>query len=68
VGRRYLWYFAKTLEGVGMVLVLVGVFWSMSLGLEDEGLKSMAMEMKGLIIGGGMFCAGWLLERAVGAR
>ena len=66
--KRGLWYLAKTLEGVGMVLVLVGVFMSISLGLEDEGLASMRMEMQGLMWGGGMFVLGWLIERSIGAR
>ena len=66
--REHLWWLAKILEGVGMLIVLVGVFWSMSLGLEDEGLASMAMEMKGLALGGGLFLLGWLLERKLGAR
>ena len=51
-----------------MLVVLVGVFWSISLGLEDEGLSSMAAEMKGLMWGGGLFLAGWLLERRLGTR
>ena len=68
MSKRTLWWFAKCLEGVGMVLVLVGVFWSISLGLEDDGLSSMAVEMKGLAIGGGLFLVGWLIERSVGAR
>lgn len=68
IGKRHVWWFAKALEGVGMVLVLVGVFWSISLGLEDEGLSSMAIEMKGLALGGGMFAFGWILERWVGSR
>ena len=66
--KNTLWWIAKALEGVGMVLVLVGVFWSISLGLEDDGLASMATEMKGLAIGGGLFLAGWLIEHRVGAR
>lgn len=66
--RKGLWWLAKVLEGVGMLVVLVGVFLSISLGLEDEGLSSMAAEMKGLMWGGGLFLAGWLLERGLGAR
>lgn len=66
--RSGLWWLAKVLEGVGMLIVLVGVFMSVSLGLEDEGLSSMAAEMKGLAWGGGMFLAGWLLERRLGTR
>ena len=68
MAKRGLWWFAKALEGVGMVVVLVGLFLSMSLGLEDDGLGSMQMEMEGLMIGGGMFLAGWILERVVGGR
>ena len=66
--KRVVWWMAKLLEGVGMLLVLIGVFWSISLGLEDEGLSSMKMEMQGLMIGGLLFVVGWLLERSVGAR
>jgi hypothetical protein len=66
--RSGLWWLAKGLEGLGLLVVLVGVFMSISLGLEDEGLGSMAAEMKGLVWGGGMFLAGWLLERRLGAR
>lgn len=66
--RRALWWIAKSLQGIGMVVVLVGVFWSISLGLEERGLASMQFEMKGLALGGGLFLAGWLLERAAGSR
>ena len=66
--RGALWWLAKLLEGVGMVIVLVGVFWSVSLGLEDDGLSSMAAEMKGLALGGGLFALGWMLERSLGTR
>jgi hypothetical protein len=68
MSKRALWWIAKALEGVGMLLVLIGVFWSISLGYEDDGLGSMRMEMRGLMVGGGLFVVGWLLERAVGAR
>ena len=66
--KRALWWLAKGLEGIGMLLVLVGVFLSISLGLEDEGLSSMQMEMRGLAVGGGLFLLGWLIERRIGAR
>jgi hypothetical protein len=66
--RGGLWWLAKGLEGVGMLVVLVGVFMSISLGLEDEGLSSMAAERKGLVWGGGLFLAGWVLERRLGTR
>lgn len=66
--RSGLWWLAKVLEGVGMLIVLAGVFMSISLGLEDDGLSSMAAEMKGLMWGGGLFLAGWFLERRLGTR
>ena len=61
-GRMY--GLGKVLEGLGLVLVLVGVVLSMRLGFQDESLSSMEHEMTGLLVGGGVFLAGWLLERA----
>jgi hypothetical protein len=66
--KKVVWWIAKGLEGLGMLIVLVGVFYSISLGLEDDGLSSMKAEMQGLMVGGGMFVVGWLLERSVGSR
>jgi hypothetical protein len=68
VPRRNLWYVAKTLELVGMVLVLVGLVMSIDLGMRDEGLASMAYEGKGLLLGGALFVTGWILERSIGTR
>ena len=66
--RSRLWVLGKILEGVGLVLVLAGVIVSMRLGFEDEGLESMAFEMKGLLAGGALFLLGWLLERSSRTR
>lgn len=66
--RRQLWWIAKALEGVGMVVVLAGVFVSISLGLEDDGLSSMQTEMQALLLGGGLFLLGYLIERRIGGR
>lgn len=63
-----LWWVAKALEGVGMVIVLAGLLISIQYGFQEEGLKSMRYEYNGLMIGGGMFFVGWLIERALGAR
>lgn len=65
---RAIWWLAKILQGAGLVVVLAGVFFSMSLGFEGEGLESMAYEFKGLFLGGVLFAAGVLLERKLGAR
>ena len=37
-------------------------------GFQDEGLKSMKYEGYALAVGGGIFVAGFLLERRIGAR
>jgi len=64
--NKMLWKFAKVLEGIGLVVVLVGVLWSIDLGMKEEGLSSMSIEFNGLMIGGGLFVVGYLLERAAG--
>lgn len=60
---KTIWKIGKTLEGAGLVVVLAGVLLSIDLGLKEEGLKSMGIEFQGLGIGGGLFLAGYLLER-----
>lgn len=65
---RLLWGLGKLLQGVGLIVILVGLFWSISFGMEDEGLKSMVYEFRGLMIGGGLFLAGWLIERLARSR
>jgi len=65
---RRLWWLAKGLEGLGMVVVLVGVSLSIKLGMDEQGLASMQYESIGLLAGGALFVAGWLLERRIGAR
>ena len=64
----WLYYLAKALEGVGMVIVLVGVVLSMQLGMRDEGMESMKAESYGLMLGGVLFAIGWFIERSIGAR
>lgn len=65
---RWLWLLAKGLEGLGMVVVLVGLVLSVRLGFQDEGLKSMQYESYALVGGGAIFLVGMLLERRLGAR
>ena len=62
------WYLAKTLEGLGMIIVLVGLLISIQLGMDEEGLASMRYEGTALLVGGGLFGVGWLIERSIGAR
>ena len=53
---------------MGLVVILVGVAISMGLGFEDDGLGSMRAEFQGLVAGGVLFVAGWVLERAATRR
>jgi hypothetical protein len=68
VSARSAWWFAKLLEGAGLVVILVGVLFSMGLGFQDRGLESMQIEFRGLAIGAGLFAAGWLVERTLRTR
>jgi hypothetical protein len=65
---RFLWILAKGLEGLGMVVVLVGLVTSIQLGFQDEGLKSMKYESYALVAGGAVFLVGLVIERRIGAR
>ncbi|NOT29651.1 MAG: hypothetical protein HOP15_04280 [Planctomycetes bacterium] len=65
---RSLWLLAKVLEGLGMVVVLVGLVLSIQLGFQDDGLKSMKYESYALGAGGAIFLLGMLIERRIGAR
>ena len=65
---RWLWLVAKGLEGVGMIVVLVGLVLSIQLGFQDESLESMRYEGMALLGGGALFVAGWMLERRLGTR
>ena len=65
---RGLWVLAKGLEGLGLVVVLVGLVTSIQLGMRDEGLQSMKYESYALVGGGAVFLVGWLLERRIGTR
>ncbi len=67
--KDWIYYLAKGLQGLGLIVVLVGVVISIQLGIgEEEGLESMKAESYGLAIGGVLFFAGWLLERSLAKR
>ena len=66
--QQVLWRIAKFLELAGMCIVLAGLVISIDLGFDDEGLKSMSYSGNGLMYGGGLFVAGYLLERVAGTR
>jgi hypothetical protein len=65
---RTWWLIAKGLEGLGMVVVLVGLVTSIQLGFQEEGLKSMKYESYALLAGGAIFLLGMGIERRIGAR
>jgi hypothetical protein len=65
---RWAYYLAKGLESIGMLVVLVGLVMSIELGFRDEGLESMRYEGYALLVGGGLFVGGWVLERVLGTR
>ncbi|MFT4539466.1 MAG: hypothetical protein ACI841_004369 [Planctomycetota bacterium] len=68
MNKKWLWSLAKTLELAGLIVVLVGLLMSINLGLGEKGLASMASEFQGLMVGGGLFFLGYLLERISGTR
>lgn len=68
MSKDKIWFLAKILEGLGLVVILGGVFLSMRLGFQEEGLASMGAEFQGLMIGGLLFLAGWSLEQRKGMR
>jgi len=68
VDKSWVYYLAKTLEGVGLVVILAGVLLSINLGYAEEGLESMKAESYGLAIGGVLFLIGILIERQLGSR
>ena len=60
--------FGKALEGLGLVVVLVGLLGSVRLGMGEQGLESMRFESYGLLAGGALFLLGLVLERSAGRR
>ncbi|MFQ5749550.1 MAG: hypothetical protein ACE5H3_08850 [Planctomycetota bacterium] len=62
MSTRYL--FGRTLQVMGMAVVLVGLSLSISLGFQDEGFKTMGWELAGLVGGGLLFYLGCLLQRS----
>jgi hypothetical protein len=51
-------WIAKMLELIGMVIVLAGLLYGINYSL-------IKFELNALVIGGMVFCAGWLLEKKV---
>ena len=59
---------AKVLEGAGLIVILLGVYFSVNLGFKDRGLESMNVEFRGLALGAALFALGFVLERSLRTR
>ena len=61
----FVWRLGRILQSVGLIVILVGVMMSVDAGMSDESLKSQRIELMGLMIGGGLFLAGWVLTKSI---
>lgn len=68
MSKQQLWMLAKALEGLGMVIVLIGLVLSVELGFQDEGMTSQYAELIALLVGMVLFGIGFLIERITGTR
>lgn len=68
MSKHQLWMLAKALEGLGMVIILVGLVLSVELGFRDEGMTSQYAELIALLVGMVLFGIGFLIERLTGTR
>ncbi len=68
MSKHQLWILAKGLEGIGMVVVLVGLVLSVELGFRDEGMTSQYAELIALLSGLFLFGLGFLIEKLSGIR
>ena len=68
MSKHHVWILGKALEGLGMVVVLVGLVLSVELGFRDEGMTSQYAELVALLGGLLLFGLGFLLERFSGHR
>lgn len=60
------WKLGRLMQGLGLIVTLVGVLMSVDAGMRDQGLESQRMELMGLLLGGGLFIAGWVVTRSTG--
>lgn len=61
---KAVWKLGRAMQGIGLIVVLVGVLMSVDAGMRDEGFESQRMELLGLGLGGGLFLAGWVVTRS----
>jgi hypothetical protein len=63
LSRNARWALGKSLEGLGLVVVLWGLAYGVVLGIREEGLRSMSVELGACGAGVVVFLLGRLLER-----
>ena len=68
MSKQHLWMLAKALEGLGLVVVLIGLVLSVELGFRDEGMSSQYAELIALFVGLALFATGFVIERLTGTR
>ena len=68
MSARHLALLGKALQGIGLLVTLVGVVVSIGLGQMEQGLSSMAIELQALLVGVALFAIGTLLLRGAGGR
>ncbi len=65
---NFAYRFAKALEGIGLIVILVGLLISLDQGLGGAGLEAMRAETLGLGLGILLFVCGYVVERTLGTR
>lgn len=63
---KFVWQLGRLMQATGLIVVLVGVLMSVDAGMRDQSLESQRMELMGLLLGGGLFIAGWVVTRSTG--
>ena len=62
MNRNSLWVVGKSLEGLGLVITLWGLVYGIVIGMREEGLRSMSVELGALGVGLAVFFLGRLVE------
>ena len=66
--KQHLWMLAKSLEALGLIIVLIGLVLSVELGFRDEGMTSQYAELIALLVGFVLWGIGFVIERVAGTR
>ncbi len=66
--KQHWWMLAKSLEALGLIIVLIGLVLSVELGFRDEGMSSQYAELIALLVGFVLWGIGFVIERMAGTR